>query len=275
MVTGPTSGIGLGITLALAAKGLNLVLVARSHEKLSKLLSKLKTDHPTIKLDSILIDLANPTPEADAALIRRLEDQNRPIKLLTNNAALNHKYGMFFHKETLAHHQDMIRVNLNALLRYTYYLVSAANPDDTPVIVNISSYGALFPTPFLATYGATKSFVEKFTAALHEEYKGHVYFEYVTPSYVVSNMTGGNDRSTRFMVPHWRNYGTRVVDTIGRVCWSYPYWSHILYHTILYVLPVFLVKPLLAWTRNHVRRSAEEKEALAKKRSEQGGTEIF
>ena len=274
-MTGPTSGIGLGITLALAAKEINLVLVARNREKLTELRDKLKTEHPTIKIDSILIDLANPTPEADAALIRRLQDRNHPIKLLINNAALNYKHHIYFHKQTLEHHQAMLRVNVEALLRYTYYLVSVADPDDSTVIVNMSSYGALFPNPKLATYGATKSFVEKFTEALYEEYKGRIHFEYMTPFYVVSNITGGNDRSTRFMMPHWRTYGASVVDTIGRVRWSYPYWSHVLYHTILYILPEFVTKLIFMWTFIHVHRSPEEKETLAKKRREAGSTTTF
>lgn len=168
LVTGASSGIGWHIAKQLAERGMNIVAVARSQERLEELADSLAT-----QTEIQLADLSKATERN--AVIRRLESTKKPpVDLLVNNAGIWQFSS--FEEITKKDLRQMLDVNLTALTLLTHAAVSQMlkrDPDGRGHggIVNISSIAGFLPLPYEATYGATKAFVTSFSQGLYEELK--------------------------------------------------------------------------------------------------------
>ncbi|MFN7332650.1 MAG: SDR family NAD(P)-dependent oxidoreductase, partial [bacterium] len=165
VITGASSGIGEALAEALAARGTQLVLVARSAHRLEELAARLRRAGCVAHV--LPMDLA----EAGAAqrlyaAIRALE---LPVDTLINNAGTGY-YGPF-EAEPTERLAQTLHLNIVALAELTRLFV----PEllfRRGTILNIASTAALQPTPFMSSYGATKAFVLSFSEALWAEYRG-------------------------------------------------------------------------------------------------------
>ena len=163
LVTGASSGIGLVFARTLAARGHDLVVVARSVDKLGELASSLPVD-----VEVIGADLAD---DAGVASVEaRLRATERPVDLLVNNAGFG-TTGRFA-ELPLEDEDQEIRLNVLALTRLTGAALPGMVARRRGAIVNVASIAAFQPTPGTATYGATKAYVLSFTQALREELRG-------------------------------------------------------------------------------------------------------
>jgi uncharacterized protein len=167
LVTGASSGIGLETARELAARGHDLVLVARSEARLATLAAELATQHRA-QAHVIALDLAQP-----GAADRLADDINRrglQVDVLVNNAG----FGLFGrHVDTvLASEQQMIDVNITALTRLTKRLLPAMAARGHGRILNVASTAAFQPGPYMAVYYATKAYVLSYSEALAEELAG-------------------------------------------------------------------------------------------------------
>ena len=164
LITGASSGIGAVFARELAKQNKNLVLVARSEEKLQQIAEKLQAKYQ-IKIKAIKQDLT----EADAVnkIFTKLESQQISIDFLVNNAGFGeHKA---FNQTKLACHQKMIQLNILALVDLTYKCLPIMIANNYGRIINVASIAAFHPMPYLSVYGATKAFVLNFTEALWAE----------------------------------------------------------------------------------------------------------
>jgi short-subunit dehydrogenase len=167
LVTGASSGIGMAFARRLAARGDDLVIVARSEGKLKELAdeiqSGLRREVEVLPADLTLGD--------DLARVeRRLQDGDRPIDLLVNNAGFG-TAGDFI-ELPVGKEDEEIRLNVLALMRLTHAALPGMVQRGHGGVINVSSVGGFQPGPRNATYSATKAFVTSFSEALHEELRG-------------------------------------------------------------------------------------------------------
>jgi short-subunit dehydrogenase len=162
LVTGASSGIGAAMARLLAGVGVDLVLVARSTDKLKELAAELKKEHG-VSVDVLPADLSDP---ADLAKVEaRLEVQ--PIDLLVNNAGAS-TFGPFAETDVETSTR-LVALNTIAPVRLTHAALPGMLARERGWVLMISSLGALQPAPQFAVYTATKAFLTNFSESLHEE----------------------------------------------------------------------------------------------------------
>jgi short-subunit dehydrogenase len=165
VLTGGSSGIGKSFirTMAIMRPDLEFFNLSRHAPDIKD--SKLKLRH-------FPCDLAQPS-QVEAAATQLEEILNRDPTagriLLINNSGFG-SYGPF-PEPNLAHQLGMIDVNVRALVQLTARLLPALRARGG-VVMNIASTAAFQPTPWMATYGATKAFVLHWSLALNEELRG-------------------------------------------------------------------------------------------------------
>ena len=158
LITGASSGIGLEMVKYLAEKNIDLILVARSEDKLKSLKNKLNVYCKIIALD--LIKEEN---------VYKLYDlvKNENIDILINNAG----FGLFgiFSKTDLNRELEMINLNIKTYHILTKLFLQDFIKKDYGYILNVCSSAGFMAGPKLSTYYATKNYVTKLTMAINEE----------------------------------------------------------------------------------------------------------
>jgi hypothetical protein len=165
LITGASSGIGAALARRLAGGNRRIILVARRTERLESLANELNCPRDNVHI--ISADLT--APDGCARIIDEAVAQAGRIDVLVNNAGVG-EYGEFVSRE-LAPLEKMIELNLTSLVRLTHLSLPGMVEQGRGHIVNIASTAAFQPTPSMAVYGATKSFVLSFSMALWHELK--------------------------------------------------------------------------------------------------------
>jgi short-subunit dehydrogenase len=167
LVTGASGGIGRAFALALAARGHDLVLVARDTARLEAVAKEIG-DASGADAEVLTADLSDSL--ALATIEARLAATGRPVDLLVNNAGFG-TYGRFTELPIEREAQE-IQLNVLALVRLTHAALTGMVERGSGGVINVASIGGMQPTPNYATYGGTKAFVISFSEAIHEELKG-------------------------------------------------------------------------------------------------------
>ncbi len=168
LVTGASSGIGEAFARALAARGMDLVLVARGRERLEVLARALEAEH-RIRAVAVAVDLAH--PDAAQAVRAGAEAAGLSVGLLINNAGYS-VYGPFTEQEP-AEQAGMVDVNCRAPVSLARAFAPEMVARGRGGIVFVSSTAAYQPTPHLAVYAATKVFDLFLAEALWAELARH------------------------------------------------------------------------------------------------------
>jgi uncharacterized protein len=166
LVTGTSKGLGVVFADALAARGMNLVLVARSVDALQALAKGLSA-HYGVRCVVLDADLAD--PDAVNRIGAELERQGVQVDLLINNAGLGLTGGFLGHD--IRKEQATIQVNVQALVALTHSFGNDMAIRGKGGIINVASNSAFQPLPYMATYAAAKAFVLHFSEALQHELK--------------------------------------------------------------------------------------------------------
>jgi short-subunit dehydrogenase len=164
LLTGASSGIGRDLAGLFAGDGWDVVLVARSEEKLREIAAELAKEHG-IAAHVIVADLAKPDAAAD--IVKTLTDRGLTIDALVNNAGYG-VAGPFLETDVRAE-LEMIQVNVVALTHLTKLLLPPMVGRKRGRILNVASTAAFQPGPLMAVYYATKAYVLSFSEALAEE----------------------------------------------------------------------------------------------------------
>lgn len=185
LITGASSGIGKAYAQKLASLGIHLILTARSEQKLNDLADELRKKY-NVNVEVIVLDLA----QANSAQILFDEVQARKlsVEILINNAGFG-KWTKFL-DQSVSTYQEMITLNISSVTSLCYLFLPHMLANKKGIMINISSTGAFQPLPYIAVYGASKSYVLQFTEALAGEYlSSGVKFLAVCPGNTETNFT--------------------------------------------------------------------------------------
>ncbi len=166
LITGASSGLGLTFAHTLAERGMNVILVARSEERLRTLAKEIAERH-NVHAEVIVADLSQ-VHEAER-IQQAVEQRNLAVDLLINNAGFA-THGFF---DTLEpeREQEEIMVDVASVVALTHAFLPAMVARGEGAVINVSSLAAFQPTPYMSVYGASKAFVLSFSQALSEEYR--------------------------------------------------------------------------------------------------------
>jgi short-subunit dehydrogenase len=164
LITGASAGLGAEFARQLAARGSDLVLVARRKERLEELAAELRAHHH-VQAHVVEMDLATDHPgQALATLVERL---GLHVTSVINNAGFA-TFGPF-HQADPERLRREVAVDVTAVADVSRAFIEQLRAEGRGVLVNVASMAAYQPNPRMALYGATKAFVLSLTEALWEE----------------------------------------------------------------------------------------------------------
>jgi short-subunit dehydrogenase len=167
LITGASSGIGLEFARVFAAAKNNLVLVARSEEKLNKLAAELTANNGiTVKVIAADLTIMDEVQKVyDTCKAQHIE-----IEYLVNNAGFG-TYG-FFAETDWSKTEQMIDLNIKSLTKLCRLFIPDMTARKSGRVLNVASTAAFQPGPTMAVYFASKSYVLFLSEALYNELQG-------------------------------------------------------------------------------------------------------
>ena len=180
VVTGASAGMGVEFARQLAARGYDLLLVARRFDRLEKLCSEISAAH-AVSCEPMAADLTN---DADLARLEQKLAKGGDLGMLINNAG----FGTLgrFDRSSRESQDQMHRLHVLATMRLCHAALHAMIDRDRGGIINVSSIAGFIATAGSASYCATKAWMNRFTECLFMELKmagSHVRIQALCPGY--------------------------------------------------------------------------------------------
>lgn len=211
-ITGASGGLGMEIARHAAKNGANLILMARSYDKLEKLRDELTAKY---SIDVYVYGLDVSKREDVEKTFKRIEQEAGVIDVLVNNAG----YGVFDHvlDMDLDDAEGMIETNVLGLITCTKLVLPGMVNRRFGHIINIASQAGKMATPKSSVYSATKHAVLGFTNSLRMEMHGkHVYVTSVNPGPIRTNFFNIADKEGTYI----KNVDRLMIDPVklaGRI----------------------------------------------------------
>ena len=167
LITGASSGFGAQFAKLFAKDGYNLVLTARSTDKLNEIKRTLEGEYG-VDVTVVTKDLSKPYAAEEIFLFT--QKNGIDIEILVNNAG----FGILgeFAASDLAKQQEMINLNILSLTKLCHFYLPRMKQKKYGRILNVASIASFAPGPLMATYYASKAYVLSFSDALATELKG-------------------------------------------------------------------------------------------------------
>ena len=167
LITGASGGIGYELAKLFAKDHYDLVLVARSGDKLNQVAGELRQQFE-VTVKTVALDLAS--APAGKILFDYLEGERVAVEVLVNNAG----FGVFGEFAGMAEEEILVQIHLNvaALTHLTRLFLPGMLARRSGKIMNVASTAAFQPGPLMAVYYATKAYVLSFSEALANEVAG-------------------------------------------------------------------------------------------------------
>lgn len=167
LVTGASAGIGAAVARELAARGHNLILVARRKDKLDELGDELGAEHG-IRSESLGCDLTNAASRD--RLAARVASLGLEVEVLVNNAGF--ATGGPFHEADADRELDQVRILVEAPVALCSAFLPGMVKRGRGAVLNVASTAGMQPLPYSAGYSAAKAYLLTFSEALHQEVRG-------------------------------------------------------------------------------------------------------
>lgn len=166
LVTGATSGFGYEFCKLFAADGYNLIMVARSEERLQIISGEIITQYGVEVLPLSADLFQHHTAEG---IYETVKEQGIVVDVLVNDAGQG-EHGLFVETD-LQRELDIIQLNVSSLVSLTKFFLKDMVARNEGKILQVASVLAVYPTPLMAVYAASKAFVLAFTESLINELK--------------------------------------------------------------------------------------------------------
>jgi len=234
VVTGSTDGIGEAYAKELARKGLNVVLISRSEEKLKAVANDIATKYPKVQTKTIAVDFATDKKDIYAKITAQLAGIE--VGVLVNNVGVSYEHAEYFTDISEETVDRLIQVNIKAATHLTRALLPAMKERKKGAVIFIGSISGLFPAPLLAVYSASKAYVDFLARCLSEEYKSSgIFIQCTAPALVATKMS--KVRRPKLAIPSATTFAKSAVSTIGHDHAGTGYWFHDIQNGILQSLP--------------------------------------
>lgn len=252
IVTGATDGIGKATAFELAKRGINVVLISRSEDKLiqtcKEIEEKYKTDINDISTKYLVIDYMNFNKENQQQVKDLVDELNNDLSILVNNVGISYEFPEYFHELTDERVEALIKLNIDSTTYMTRICLPAmlkrsedSRKSKKSAIINVGSAAGIHSNPLLAQYSAAKSYILALSESLNAEYspKG-IFVSCHTPYFIVSKLS--KHRKSSLLVPTPQTYAKLLVNNIGyNESHVNPYLPHALIAYLLTSLPTSLL----------------------------------
>ncbi|HYP73035.1 MAG TPA: SDR family NAD(P)-dependent oxidoreductase [Microbacterium sp.] len=180
LITGASSGLGAEFARQLAARGADLVLVARDRAALDEIADRLRAEH-RVRVEVLVADLVDPA--GLDAVASRLADPARAVGILVNNAGFG--LDLDFAANDIADEDRHLDLHVRATMRLSHAALGAMLARGRGRIVNVASVAAFLPR---GTYGAVKAWIVSFSRWANARYAAQgVSVTAVCPGFVHTN----------------------------------------------------------------------------------------
>ncbi|XP_043933014.1 very-long-chain 3-oxoacyl-CoA reductase-like [Protopterus annectens] len=243
VVTGATGGIGKAYANELAKRGLNVVLISRSLEKLKQVATEIEEKYGG-KTKVIQADFTSGGPIYDT-IQSSLKDLE--IGILVNNVGMTFtEVPSYFLDATELEKRisNLINCNMLSMAQMTRIVLPQMVERKKGVIINISSGAGCFPLPLMAMYSASKAFVDFFSRGLHAEYSSKgIIVQCIIPLLVSTNMTHGIETNAFVKTPE--HFASSALNTVGISSRNNGCLAHALQHYFMAFFQELLRLPTL------------------------------
>ncbi|KAK9090257.1 hypothetical protein Sjap_023434 [Stephania japonica] len=174
LVTGAADGIGKAISIELASRGLNLILLDRDIPKLETTTKEVLQERDDVEVRTLVSDLCKDCGNEIGRKIKKVIE-GLDVGVVINNAGMTHPYPLYVHEIESEEVESIVRLNVEAATLVTKAVLPGMMKRGRGAIVNIGSGSAsLLPSfPLFTVYAATKSYLEQFSRSISMEYKQH------------------------------------------------------------------------------------------------------
>lgn len=259
IVTGASEGIGYAFAKDLAKRGFNVCVIARSKDKLQSTVQEI--EQLKVKGKAVSFDFSTATAKDYEKLFAELDTLD--VALLVNNVGVNYEYANYFDEVAVEEDLRLIKVNCEAMVQMSKYVLNRLKEKKAGGIVNISSFTATTPTPMLATYAGTKSFNMGFSNALHYEAKKHnVDVLTVSPNLTISKMTQGSstkEPKASFLQVKAAPVARGALNQLGSTMHTSGHVNHGIIESVFGLLPLDFKSNKVLQMHKDVKRRAERK----------------
>ncbi|CAG9769090.1 unnamed protein product [Ceutorhynchus assimilis] len=252
LITGSTDGIGKSYAFELARRGLNIVLVSRSLEKLNKTQQEIESLYP-IKTKIVQADFSLGKKAVD---IVKEKVEQLEIGILVNNVGKQYQYPMYLGEVPEEELWDIIKINVGATTLMCRAFIGDMKLRRKGAIVNIASGSEHQPLPLMNVYAASKTYIRNFTRALRYEYSSDgITIQHLAPMFVATKMNSFSDRiyQKSLFVPDPDSYARYAVAVLGKLDESSGYWAHGI-QTFLVTLPPEWIRMYIGGYMNNLFR---------------------
>jgi hypothetical protein len=168
LITGAAGGLGRALAIECAERGFSLILTDVNADGLHSIRNGIIRQYNV----SVIIISCNLTDNNDiSALMEKIKEDKISVDMLLNVAGVDYEGG--FVERDCNNISNIIRLNIEATLRITHFILSIKKPYKRLYIVFVSSLASMYPMPLKATYAASKRFLLDFSVALRQELKAY------------------------------------------------------------------------------------------------------
>jgi 17beta-estradiol 17-dehydrogenase / very-long-chain 3-oxoacyl-CoA reductase len=259
VITGATDGIGKAYALALAKRGVSVVLISRTESKLQDVKKEIEAKgYSGVEVKYAVCDYTKFDEKAKETVKKALADLE--IGVLINNVGLGYRYPQYFHELADEEVADLLTMNIDSMVWMTRIVLPGMLGRKKGAIVNISSGSALYTLPLLAEYSGAKSFVEKFSRALNAEYRGKgITCQCQAPFYVATKLA---KLRKSLSVPTPTAFVNQAIKWVGHPdCVVQPFWIHAVQGWVMYKIPDFILAKGILNMHLAVRKAGLKKDA--------------